>query len=371
MTELTALAELAARVVDRTVEVAAVAGPPLDEADRASVVRAWWEADGLAGITQDATGNCWACVRDGAGPATVVAAHLDTVFGRDEPHGVRRDGDHLRGPGVGDDSIALAALSALDILLPEPMSRPVWILATVGEEGLGDLAGVRGALDAPVVPVAALIALEGNYLDRIGNVAVGSERRRVSVRGAGGHAWEARRQPSAVHAVARAVAALTRPTDSLPGTTAINVGFVDGGEAINARARQASFTVDLRADGDRGLAELLARLDAVLADVEGEGFTLVVEPCGSRPAGRMPDDHPLVLAAVAALTDAGRTPRLIASSTDANAAMSRGIPAIAVGITEGAGEHTHEEWIRVSPVATGLLVLADTIVRWQRTQEGA
>src|SRR5690606_3332532 len=146
-----------------------------------------------------------------------------------------REGDRLVGPGVGDDTVAVAALSSLHRLLPAEFPVPLWIVATVGEEGLGNLKGMTAALDAPPQPVAALIALEGNYLGRVTTTGVGSHRLAVTVRGPGGHAWEDADTPSAVHVAA----ALIHRLDRLPrpdGRTSLNVGTVTGGTSINARA---------------------------------------------------------------------------------------------------------------------------------------
>jgi tripeptide aminopeptidase len=362
-------ATLTRLVVMRTLEVAAVAGPPLREELRAQVVEAWWRADGLE-PRADGVGNRWACVRDGDGPATVVCAHLDTVFEPADVVAPRFEGDRLVGPGVGDDSVALAALSTLDALLPASTRAPVWILATVGEEGIGDLAGIRAALERPPVAVGAVVAVEGNYLGRVCATAVGSVRWRVRVTGAGGHAWEAAEVPSAVHGAARAVAQLADLASVAGGDPkrTVNVGRFEGGDGINVRAPSATFEVDLRAADPEVLAELVAAARLAVAAAGTDGCSVDVTDLGARPAGYLPTTHPLVEAAVGALSAAGLPARLVAASTDANAAHAAGLPAIAVGVTEGAGEHTTEEWIAVPPIGDGLAVLADTVARWDAHQ---
>jgi acetylornithine deacetylase/succinyl-diaminopimelate desuccinylase-like protein len=355
------------RVIARTVEIAAVAAPPLDEGDRTALVRAWWMADGLADVQVDPVGNVWARLRHGDGPAVVVAAHLDTVFARTVAHGAVRDGDRLHGPSVGDDSVALAALGALDDLLPREVGAPVWVLATVGEEGLGNLTGITAALADPPAPVGALLALEGNWLGRVCHVAVGSVRWRITIDGPGGHAWERADAPSAVHTAAAAIAAAVAVPRPAGAATAINVGRVGGGESINSKAQHAWFEIDLRADAQGALDDLdrAVRRAVVAAAIPEErlGVTVGFEEIGRRPAGALPRQHPLVEAAAAALRGAGREVTFTAASTDANAAHPRGIPAVAVGVTVGAGEHTEAEWIALSPVADGLPILADTVVR--------
>jgi tripeptide aminopeptidase len=368
---------LADAVLARTIELCQVAAPPLDEADRAAVVTSWWTADQIQAIHSDAAGNVWGRLRtgpEGVGaaadtPALVVAAHLDTVFGRDVEHGVRREGDQLIGPGVGDDTVAVAALSALDRLLPADVPQPIWILATVGEEGLGNLKGVTAALASPPprgrtarntrVQIGALIAVEGNYLGRVNVVGVGSVRWRVTVTGPGGHAWEQAEHPSAVHEAIGILAALTAVERPAGERTALNVGVLNGGESINARARRCVFEVDLRAEAAEPLAELAAAVRAVLT-VEPP-LALEIQDLGFRPAGRLAPDHPLARAAADALRAEGIEPRFTAASTDANAAYARGIPAVTVGVTTGDGTHTEAEWIDMTPLASGLRALAATV----------
>ncbi len=216
--------ELAQLVLDRTVALSAIPAPTGHEEQRAQVVRDWWTADGLPGVAVGTAGNVRAQLRAGdpQRPAVLLCAHLDTVFGPEVAHAVVRHGGRLTGPGVGDNTVAVCALSALDALLPGQLRHPVWIVATTGEEGLGNLAGVRALLDDPPGPVRAVIALEGNYLGRVNVTGVGSTRWRVRVTGPGGHAWEEAGQPSAVHEAARlitALAALARPGQAQPGQT--------------------------------------------------------------------------------------------------------------------------------------------------------
>jgi acetylornithine deacetylase/succinyl-diaminopimelate desuccinylase-like protein len=310
----------------------------------------------------------WGRARDGNGPAIVLCAHLDTVFAGDVSHRTHVDGDRLRGPGVGDDSVALAAVSAVANLLGAT-GAPVWLLATVGEEGLGDLMGVRGALAGPPAPLDALIAVEGNYFGRVSRVGVGSLRWRVTVRGPGGHAWEASSVPSAVHAMASMITDLAlMQVDG--AATAINAGRAGGGEAINARARSAWFDLDLRADDAHALDLLEGGARAAIGAHAVNGIEADLEELGRRPAGSLDAAHPLVVAAAGALERAGVSPRFVATSTDANAAHAVSLPAIAVGITTGSGEHTPQEWIDIPPIANGVAVLAATVTAYGERMRG-
>lgn len=356
--------ELVDDVVRRTRLIAAIPAPPLGEQHRADVVSGWWR-EITTDVWVDDLSNVWAMLRRGSGGAIVVAAHLDTVFGPDVAHGVvERDG-LLWGPSVGDDSVAVAALGALHSLLPDDVGRPVWLLATIGEEGVGNLAGIRHALATAPTEIAAVVALEGNWLGRVCVTGVGSLRYRVDFTGPGGHAWEASEVDSAVHAAARVVAALDRADRPAGGRSSVNVGRIEGGQAINVRASRASFDVDLRADTAAGLGELAEMFHRVVEAHRGD-LAVVCEVFGERPAGQLDPQHPLALAAIDALAEVGLEATLTAASTDANAVHAAGIPAIAIGITVGAGEHTTEEWIDPSQIDKGLRALAETITGYIR-----
>ncbi len=360
----TSPAMLARQVLSRTIEIAAVPAPTGDEGARADLVSRWWHHDGWNEVHVDATGNVWALARPGAGGALLLAAHLDTVFDAELPHGVRQEDGRLAGPSVGDNSVALAALSAIGTLLGSSSGRPVWLLATVGEEGLGNLRGIIGALDGFGRPIDAVLAVEGNYLGRVSVLGVGSVRWRARVTGPGGHAWEASEAPSAIHAAAEMIHDVAR-LRAADARTVVNVGRIGGGEAINARARSCWFELDVRADDPKALADLEAKVRTLIETNAPAGIDVELEELGRRPAGAVNVAHPLVRAAVGALEDLGIQPRFVATSTDANAAHERGIPAIAVGVTTGSGEHTPQEWIDISPIGDGLSALTGTVTRFE------
>jgi tripeptide aminopeptidase len=362
------LATLASLVVDRTIALSTIPAPPGQERARAGTVRGWWLASGLDQVSVDAAGNVRARLRPGepAGreerPAVLVCAHLDTVFGPEVRHGAQRRGTQLAGPGVADNTVAVCALSVLDALLPAALRHPVWIVATTGEEGLGNLAGVRALLADPPGPVRALIAVEGDYLGRVTTTGVGSVRWRVTVTGPGGHAWADAGRPSAVHEAARLITELARLA-RVPGPpqATVNIGRAEGGESVNSLSARAEFLVDLRSGDPAALAELRDAARAVLGTVASPA-QVTVEVIGERPAGAIGPDHPLVAVATAALADAGITARHNAASTDANAAYPLGIPAVTLGVTTGGGTHSEQEWIDLPPVATGLATLAATVL---------
>ncbi len=221
-----------------------IPAPTFHEEARGEAVRERLADLGLA-PTVDALGNVVARL-GGDGPALALCAHLDTVFPGLDPVPVTRDGDRLRGCGVGDNALGVAALlHCADALARHPPQSPVLIAATVGEEGLGDLRGVTGLLDAE--PVRALVAIEGHGIDSLAIGGIAAVRYEVVVRGPGGHSWSDRGTPSAVHvalgAGARALE-VGRPA-------AVNVGRVEGGTAVNAIAERATLLIDVRHEDPR------------------------------------------------------------------------------------------------------------------------
>jgi len=332
-------------LVADALRICAVPAPTFAEGPRAELVAGLLTAAG-APARQDATGNVVARFgADAGGPAAVVAAHLDTVFDAGTALQPRRDGDLLRGPGIGDDSLALAALVHLARrLAAAPPERPVVLAATVGEEGLGDLRGARALLDD--VECDAFVALEGHGLESIQVGGIGSARLVATARGPGGHSWGDRGTTSAVHVLVRALHAGLRAA----GRGHMNIGVIRGGTTINTIAAEAEAEIDLR-DADDAVLE--RRAAAVAGALAAHGAD--VRQVGRRPGGRMAADNPLVRAARDARAAAGLPPaEESASSTDANAALGRGIPAICVSLTRGENAHRLDEHVELGPLPDGL-----------------
>jgi len=183
------------------------------------------------------------------------------------------------------------------------------------------------------------------------------------VRGPGGHAWESADAPSAVHVVGQIIAGLESLRRPDGARTSLNIGRVSGGESINSRAVDAWLEIDIRAESQDALDELAGAARDSIAVHRTDDVTVVFQEIGDRPAGSLDADHPVVLAAVEALAAIGYEAELTAASTDANAAHALGIPAVALGVTLGAGTHTELEWIDVRPLGDGLRALADTVTR--------
>jgi tripeptide aminopeptidase len=294
----------------------------------------------------------------------VVAAHLDTVFGHEVRLRPERAWGRLIGPGFGDNSHALALLLQLARdLTASPPSGDVILAATVGEEGLGNLKGIRGLLQDQ--PAASVVALEGHGIHELVIGAVGSVRLEVSCETPGGHSWRDRGAVSAVHELARAVTELAYGLPPAVPGCAVNVGTIAGGTGINVIASHAGFQVDIRAveSGVLEQAEAVGR-SIVDATLNRENVSYAIRELGRRPAGALPAEHPLVTLTQAARADAGLpAAHLVAGSTDANAAFERGLPGITLGLTRGGNVHREDEYIEIEPSARGAAAVLGSIRR--------
>jgi acetylornithine deacetylase/succinyl-diaminopimelate desuccinylase-like protein len=265
----------------------------------------------------------------------------------------------LSGPGIGDNSLSVAAVALVKSALVQlDFTPPVDILLTgnVGEEGLGDLRGMKAVMDAHP-EIGAAIAVEGHSLGRITNRAVGSRRVRVTATGPGGHSWGDAGRPSAIHALARIVARLDDIALSNDPRTSLNVGLFSGGISVNTIAPTASAVIDMRSVSGPHLTELVSRVDQAINEQTEEGITIQVEIVGDRPAGALPDKEGLVPIGVDVLAALGIEAVCDASSTDANIPISRGIPSMCIGLTTGGNVHREDEYIRVRPIGTGFTQL--------------
>ncbi len=317
----------------------AIAAPTGAEDERVG----WLERrlEGAAGVRErDGVGNLiWRGAGSHGPPEALVMAHVDTVFPADTPLGIERRGGDLVGPGIGDNAAAvIAVVSVLEEIGGLPPD--VAVAFTVGEEGLGNLRGAIHAC-AELRPSVA-VAVEGHGLDHVVNEHVGSLRARIEVTGPGGHSWWDRGTPSAVHALVEVAA-------QLAGSGA-NVGRIAGGGAVNAIASQAEMLVERRSLDENDLSRFGRRLQELSVQAPLE---LHCEVVGRRGAGRLAEDHPLVGAVMAARRRVGLPEAFGSGSTDANAAIAQGIPALAIGCGRGSGMHTVHERIELDSLELG------------------
>ncbi len=365
-----------AATVHTQLRFAQLAAPTGGEARRAALVLDAFRLRGFTSVHTDDVGNVIArrpCQSPNAAPV-VCMAHMDTVFAADTSLIPRHEGTRIICPGIGDNARGLAGMLALADVLGVPgldgdaieLSRPIEFVASVGEEGLGNLRGARRYFDDlaqnGVIPHAVL-ALDGPGDERVVHHALGSKRFRITFSGAGGHSWADFGRPNAVHAAGHVAHWLSKLPREYRGQVAVSVGRIGGGESLTSIAAHAWMEVDVRAadasslsNADRQLRALVRQALVEENHLAGcDPLTADIELLGERPAGHLDADHPVVALAMAATRSSGSEPLGAIASTDANIPLSRGIPAVTIGAGgRGGGAHTPDEWYENQRGARGL-----------------
>jgi tripeptide aminopeptidase len=352
-------------VLELTALISAVPSPTGEETAKSLLVERLFATAGLA-TERDAIGDVVGVIPGRQSSRTrtsklVVAAHIDTVFPIGTPLEIKRTSGRLTGPGVGDNSVAVAAAIKLADLLRiagEVPAVDLLLTGNVGEEGLGNLRGIREVLTSRS-DIGAVVALEGHNLGRVTHVAVGSRRFRISVKGPGGHSWGDFGRPNAIHGLSKLIAELDAiPLPRSPKTT-LNVGMISGGVSVNTIAPEASCLLDLRSIDESALRRLSDRVTRLVdRSNRGDAVDYTAESIGERPAGVVAVDSPIVQIAANTLAALGLEPSFDASSTDANVPIAAGIPAVCVGLTTGGNVHRTDEYIDLDPIPMGITQLA-------------
>jgi tripeptide aminopeptidase len=344
-------------IIEDQIALSEIPAPPFKESVRAAALRQRFVAAGLTDVRLDAIGNVIG-VRRGKAPRphVVISAHLDTVFPEGTDVRVTRNGTTLKGPGIGDDARGLAVLVAVAKAIagsPIQTAGTITFVGTVGEEGLGDIRGARHLVNTELAgTIDAFVSIDGIGLD-VTNVGVGSRRYKVAFSGPGGHSYGAFGTANPLHALGRAVAAVSDLAVPMSPRTTFNVGRVGGGTSVNAIPFEAWFEIDLRSVDGAALSELDNKLRAIVDHaVSAENarwgkpgqVSAMLTVVGDRPAGTTPASAAIVRAAQSATAAIGESALLREGSTDANAAMYKGIPAITIdGGGKGAGAHALDE----------------------------
>jgi acetylornithine deacetylase/succinyl-diaminopimelate desuccinylase-like protein len=346
-------------VVDLAIAIASVPAPTGEEGSRAKFVAERMRALGIEEVGTDEIHDVVGRVRGRtSGPPLLIAAHLDTVFPSATDLVVTRVNGRISGPGIGDNSLGVASALLLPALLKRLSIVPevdLLITGNVGEEGLGNLRGIRRVMDDRP-EIGAVVALEGHNLGRVTHVAVGSRRIRVVVTGPGGHSWGDFGNANAIHVAGELIAELAKLRVPAQPKTTLSVGMISGGISINTIPPDVTFLVDLRSVDRDALRGISDRVDAVLG-APRSGVSVNVETLGIRPAGTVSPSSRIVKHAIRALDELGLPSSGDASSTDANIPISRDIPAVCIGLTTGGNVHRSDEYIDTHPIADGLAQL--------------
>ena len=369
------------RFVEELVQLTEIPAPPFGEEVRASTYMAMLRDAGLTNVEMDQIGNVMGLRRGtGEAPLLAVAAHLDTVFPEGTEVEVRREGNRLRAPGIGDDTAGLATLLAVARVLNETdleTESDLLFIGNVGEEGAGDLRGVKHLFrDGKYKDqIGGFISVESGGQSTITTGALGSLRYRVTFKGPGGHSYGAFGLVSPAYAMGNAihkVSAISVP--EIPKTT-FNIGIVEGGTSVNSIPFETSMVVDMRSESRDELEKLVETfLDLVHEAVEEENATrsilegqieLEMTLVGDRPSGQTSESANIVKFAVAAFEAFGIRPTFRISSTDSNVPISLGIPAITIGRGGlGGRSHSLDEWVDIErePTVRGIQVVLTTIL---------
>ncbi len=353
--------------VKDVITITEIPAPPFKEQARAKAYAEMFRQRGLTDVEIDEEGNVLG-VRKGTagGPVVVVSGHLDTVFPEGTDVNVRREGDKLFAPGVGDDSAGLATMLALiDAMKAGGVSTrsDILFVGTVGEEGLGDLRGVRHLFNKGKYKgrIGAFFSIDGGGMDSMTTAGTGSKRYRVTYKGPGGHSYGAFGLVNPMAALAQTVTDLYKLEVPTKPKTTYNAGVVGGGTSVNTIPAEVWLLVDMRSESAEQLGKLEPQFLAIVeravaaenaARSTSEG-SISAEPkkVGDRPAGQTPPSADIVQFAEAAYRTEGINVRRGASSTDSNIPMSLGIPAVTVARSSSGGRaHAPDEWMGIEKV---------------------
>lgn len=384
-------------ILDWQTELVAIPAPPFGEQARGVWLAARFAKMGLSSIETDAAGNVMAVLPathlppESSGPVIVLSAHLDTVFPAETPLNPVVDGDRLMAPGACDNGAGLAGLLAIAQALLHAqvqLPAPLVFLGNVGEEGEGDLRGVRHLYrESPLAGrIAAHIVLDGAGADSAVTQALGSQRYLVTITGPGGHSFTDAGTPNPIAALASALAELAQtPLPEDPRTT-LNLGIIHGGTSVNSIPESAQAAIDFRSTGLAELVRLEVALHRAVEDAVARAnaqarsaghaargiLAFAIARIGDRPAAHLPDDAPLLEALRAVDRHLGLRTDLRLGSTDANLPLSLGVQALSMGAGgEGGSAHTLAEWYSAKDRETGLrrvLLLTLVMLEWAAEQ---
>lgn len=362
------------------IKLTEIPAPPFGEKERGLAFKAMLEQANADTVWLDEVGNVLALRKGSTGDRTVVLdAHIDTVFPIDTDLKVKIKGDTLIAPGIGDDTRGLVMV--LTVLRAMNQSNiktkaDVLFVGTVGEEGLGDLRGVKHLLrENAELSIDSWISIDGGSLGRVNNGALGSIRYRATFKGPGGHSWGAFGLANPHHALGKAIDYFnTFASQKVFGgpKTSYNIGRIGGGTSVNSIPFESWFEVDMRSlDPDKLLtieSVFKASVNQAVNDYNNSGIrdeiTLELQKIGHRPSGVQSKELPLIQRALAATSVLGTTPRLTTGSTNANIPIAKGIPAVTVG-RGGRSGHAHsldEWWANIDGASAIKLALLITVL---------
>jgi tripeptide aminopeptidase len=374
------LHDSASATTEEQIRITEIPAPPFQETVRAAYMKKAFASAGLR-VEMDDTGNVIGEWSGSSSDIVMVAAHLDTVFPAGTDVHVKREGGRLLAPGISDNGTGLASLIAISKAFREAKiktTKTIFFVADVGEEGEGNLRGMRALADAYKKRLKYVLALDGSATEYVTTAALASRRVEITISGPGGHSWSDFGAPNPIHALGRGIGRFVTARVPESPRTSFNIGEIEGGTSVNSIPASAHMKVDLRSESETELATLETFLrDAVKAGIDEEMsaarergmggsanlLNLKINVLGVRPAGELSENSPLLAALLAADNQLGNRSRRERSSTDANIPLALGIPAISLGAGgRSGGAHTLEEWFDPAGRELGLQRVALTVL---------
>jgi tripeptide aminopeptidase len=365
---------------EEQIRITELPAPPFQESVRAAYMKKLFASSGLR-VETDEIGNVIGEWTGSTPEIVMLTAHLDTVFPAGTDVRVKREGGRLLAPGISDNGTGLAALVILSKAFREAKiktTKTILFVADVGEEGEGNLRGMRALVESYKKRLKYVVALDGSATEYVTTAALASRRVEITITGPGGHSWSDFGAPNPIHALGRGIGRFVTAHVPESPRTSFNIGEVEGGTSVNSIPSSAHMKVDLRSESEQELATLETLLrDAVKAGIDEEMsaarergmagaanmLTLKINVLGVRPAGELPENSPLLAALLAADNQLGNRSRRERSSTDANIPLSLGIAAISLGAGgRSGGAHTLEEWYDPAGRELGLQRVALTVL---------
>jgi tripeptide aminopeptidase len=385
------------RIMDWQAQLVAIPAPPFGEQARSEWMAASFAKAGLSKVHTDEIGNVFGFLpaanlsAESTGPVVLLSAHIDTVFPAGTLLNPVVSGDRLEAPGACDNGAGVAGMLAIaHALIHSGAELPAALLflANVGEEGEGDLRGVRHLYNQSALAgrIAAHIVLDGAGAETAVTQALGSKRYQVLIKGPGGHSFTDAGTPNPIAALACALAVLAETLLPAAPRTTLNLGTIHGGTSVNSIPESAQASIDFRSTSPEQLVRLEVALHRAIEDAvehcnaeakksvtPGKGLlSFAIEKIGDRPASHLPDDSPLLETLRAVDRHLCLRTDLRLGSTDANIPLALGVPALSMGAGgEGGGAHTKSEWYSAKDREAGLkrvLLLTLAVTEWAAAQ---
>lgn len=313
----------------------------------------------------DEAGNIKYLIKGNSNEMLIIAAHMDTVFMDLQDIMVVRKDNYIYGPSIGDNSINVAALILIIRMFNDlniKLERDMLFVFDVGEEGLGNLKGIRRIMQDYGDKAAEFIAVDCGY-GSIVNTGVGSKRYSISIKTEGGHSWSAFGNDNAILYASKLIQGLYNFKVPKEPKTTYNIGIIKGGTSVNTIAQDVEMTFDLRSIDKDSLEKLDSEFIELIEEIKNEKIRIDIKVLGERPPGKCNEDTRLIKIINEVRQELGLKSDFTSSSTDANIAMSMGIPSVSFGISEGKGAHTMEEYIDVNSLELGIRHLVEIVLR--------